>query len=142
MTEVTGRCLCGIVRYAFDADAVLWRGHCHCDSCRRATGAPLVTWFGVQKDGWRWTAVPPQSYQSSSWAERFFCANCGAAMGYRSDKLPDEFHGLAVSLDDPADFAPGAHFFTSHRLPWLHVADDLPRYLDGGKTLERPDRSG
>ena len=136
MTCTSGRCLCGAVRYEFDADAVIWRGHCHCESCRRACSAPVVSWFGVANSGWRWAGQTPKRYQSSGWAERFFCPECGSQMAYRSSKLPDEIHGLAASLDDPADFAPGVHFFHSRALPWLHIADDLPRYLDGGKTLE------
>ena len=39
-------------------------------------------------------------------------------------------------MDDPEGFEPNAHFFHSKRLSWLHVTDDLPRYVDGGKTLE------
>ena len=132
----TGRCLCGNVTYEFDADAMIWQGHCHCETCRRAASAPMVSWFGVQKDGWRWTGAAPKHYKSSAWADRWFCPTCGSQMGYRSDKLPDEVHGLAATLDAPETFRPGAHFFHSKRLNWLHIQDDLPRYLDGGKTLE------
>ena len=134
--ERSGHCLCGAVTYAFDSEALIWQGHCHCESCRRATGAPMVSWFGVHKDSWRWTGATPTSYSSSSWAERWFCPTCGSPMAYRSDKLPDEIHGLAATLDNPADFEPGAHFFHRAALPWLHVQDDLPRYVDGGKTLD------
>ena len=137
MTTLSGRCLCGAMRFSFYPDAVIWRGYCHCESCRRACSAPVVGWFGVHKDSWRWVGQTPKRFASSAWAERFFCPDCGSQVGYRSSKLPDEFHGLAASLDDPSDFAPGAHFFHSKALPWLHIADDLPRYLDGGKTLDR-----
>ena len=137
MTIKSGHCLCGAVTYEFDAEAVIWQGHCHCESCRRACGAPIVSWFGVQKDVWRWTGTPPRQFNSSDWAERFFCADCGSQMAYRSTKLPDEIHGLAATLDDPAEFTPGAHFFHAQALPWLHCEDQLPRYVDGGKTLEQ-----
>lgn len=137
MTSTSGRCLCGAVRYKFDPETVIWRGYCHCESCRRACSAPVAAWFGVPHSGWRWVGTPPKSYKSSDWAERYFCIDCGSQMAYRSDKLPDEIHGLAATLDDPATFAPGAHFFHSKTLPWLHIDDDLPRYLDGGKTLEK-----
>ena len=137
MASSSGRCLCGAVRFKFDIETVIWRGHCHCDTCRRACSAPVVTWFGVPKTAWRWFGEAPQHYQSSDWAERFFCGTCGSQVAYQSDKLPKEIHGLAACLDDPADFAPDAHFFHSKHLPWLHIADDLPRYVDGGKTLEQ-----
>jgi hypothetical protein len=136
MPSTSGRCLCGNVRYKFDPLALLWRGLCHCESCRRASSAPVVAWFGVRNSGWRWDGTAPQTYKSSDRAERYFCGRCGSPMGFRTDKLPDEIHGLAATLTDPADFAPQAHYFHAKALPWLHIDDDLPRYLDGGKTLE------
>ncbi len=134
----SGRCLCGAVRYRFDAQALLWQGHCHCESCRRSCSAPMTSFFGVRATAWRWHGTPPASYQSSAWAERFFCPRCGSQMAYRSDKLPDEIHGYAATLNDPTAYRPGAHFFHAERVAWLHVEDDLPRYRDGGKTLEDP----
>jgi len=131
-----GYCLCGAIRYEFDEVGVIWQGHCHCESCRRACGAPLVSWFGVDKTRWRWTGETPSSYRSSDWAERWFCPKCGTPMGYASDKLPDEMHGLASTLSNPDWFTPQAHYFHSKSLPWLHIDDDLPRYVDGGKTLD------
>lgn len=140
MTSTSGRCLCGAVRYKFDPNAVLWRGHCHCDSCRRACSAPFTTFFGVRASAWRWFGTPPASHRSSEWAERFFCPGCGAQMAYRTDKLPGEIHGYAATLTDHSDFAPEAHFFTAEQVAWLHLADDLPGYSDGGKTPEKPKR--
>ena len=136
MPSNSGRCLCGAVRYRFDPAAVLWRGHCHCESCRRACSAPIVSWFSVRLADWRWEGKPPGKHRSSDRAERYFCIDCGSQMGYRSDRLPDEIHGLAASLDSPEDFAPEAHYFHGETLPWIHVADGLPRYVDGGRTLE------
>ncbi len=137
MDKASGHCMCGAVRYTFDTKAVLWRGLCHCDSCRRACSAPVVAWFGVQKSGWHWQGAAPKRRQSSDCATRYFCPACGSQMAFETTKLPDEIHGLAPSLDDPAHFAPQAHFFHAEAMPWLHVTDDLPRYRDGGKTLEQ-----
>lgn len=61
-------------------------------------------------------------------------------MAYRTDKLPGEIHGYAATLTDHSDFAPEAHFFTAEQVAWLHLADDLPGYSDGGKTPEKPKR--
>ena len=55
-------------------------------------------------------------------------------MGYRSDRLPEEIHGLAASLDTPDEFTPQVHYFTGKALPWCHISDSLHRYTDGGKT--------
>ncbi len=131
MFSASGRCLCGAVHYKFDPDALLWTGYCHCDSCRRACSAPVTVYFGVRLSAWRWFGEPA-SFASSTHATRSFCRDCGSPLAYRTKKLPDEIHGFAASLDDPAAFAPQAHFYHAEALPWLHIADDLPRHEKGG----------
>lgn len=121
----TGRCLCGQLRYRADGP-VLWQMHCHCESCRRATSSPMTTYFDVADGGWRWTGAAPAVHASSPGVERFFCPTCGSPMAYRSDAAA-EMHFLACTLDDPRDVQPEGHDFWEERLPWLLLADDLPR---------------
>ncbi|MDF0603636.1 GFA family protein [Psychromarinibacter sp. C21-152] len=127
MLDGQGRCLCGQVRYKFDPEAVLWQGHCHCESCRRACSAPFTTFFGVRASAWRWFGKAPSVYRSSPGVERFFCGRCGSQMAYRSDRAPGEIHGYAASLDRPELATPERHEFAAEMLPWVHLADDLPR---------------
>lgn len=122
----SGRCLCGLVRYSCTA-APLWQGHCHCESCRRATSSPFTSFLGVANGGWAWTGEPPATFASSPGVWRDFCARCGSPMAYRSDRYPDEIHFYAASLDDPAAFAPTAHFHSADMLPWVNPGDGLPR---------------
>lgn len=122
-----GHCLCGRVRYRADGP-VLWQKHCHCESCRRATSSPVTTFFDVADGGWRWTGEPPARYASSPGVTRFFCPTCGSPMAYRHDSAaPGEMHFLACTLDDPRDVQPEGHDFWEEHLPWLVLADGLPR---------------
>ncbi|MBL6951596.1 MAG: hypothetical protein ISR50_03125 [Alphaproteobacteria bacterium] len=41
MTQMTGGCLCGTIRYAMNASPILVISHCHCSDCRRTAGAPV-----------------------------------------------------------------------------------------------------
>jgi len=41
--RLTGRCLCGAVRYECGAP-ISPAAFCHCESCRRASGAHAVAW--------------------------------------------------------------------------------------------------
>lgn len=118
----TGHCLCGATRYAFDPAAVRWQGLCHCETCRRATGAPVVGWLGVRDGGWSWQGQAPGRYASSPGVTRCFCTTCGTPMSYASTRWPDETHFLAATLSDPADYHPTAEFFTAERLEWTHAA--------------------
>jgi hypothetical protein len=123
----TGRCLCGAVRFAWDGPPN-WQGLCHCDSCRRATGAPVVAFVGVPKDAWRWTGQPPRDFASSPGVVRQFCPTCGATVTYRTAESPDEVHVHAALLDDPRDVAPSFHAHWDEHLPWLSLSDTLERH--------------
>ena len=121
-----GHCLCGDVRWACDGDPT-WNALCHCDSCRRAAGAPVVACIGVRRSEVRWTGAAPAAYRSSPGAERWFCTRCGSAMAFVGADFPDEIFLYAASLEDPAAYRPTLHTHHGEHLPWLALADDLPR---------------
>jgi hypothetical protein len=122
----SGRCLCGAVTYRCTAEP-LWQGHCHCESCRRATASPFTSFFGVRNGTWGWTGADPASFPSSPGTSRDFCPTCGTQMAYRNVRWPDETHFYAATLDNPTAFTPARHYHAAERLPWVHLADDLPQ---------------
>lgn len=127
MAQKRGRCLCGEVSFEYTGPEN-WRGHCHCESCRRNTSSPFTTFFGVPKIAYRFTGKQPSVYRSSPGVRRLFCANCGTPMAYESDRYPDEIHFYAASLADPAGFVPEFHVHWAEKVPWVTLADDLPRH--------------
>ena len=126
----SGRCLCGAVRYRFEGEPK-WQGHCHCESCRRATSSPLTSFFCVADDGLTWEGEVAR-YASSPGVERLFCGRCGSPMGYRNAKRPDETDLFAATLDDASAYAPAFHVFWAEHVPWLHVEDGLTKHEGGG----------
>ena len=127
MTEMTGRCLCGAVTWR-TAAPVLWAGHCHCASCRRATASPMTSFFGVARDSVTWAGDMTRVATSGGQVMRSFCTACGTPMTAQKEIWPDETHLYAATLDDPTLFEPQAHFHFAERLPWLHITDDLPKH--------------
>lgn len=125
----TGRCQCGAVSYELTGP-VKWSAHCHCRDCRRATGAPFVTWVGFQRQQIRWTGEAPARYASSKGVERGFCGKCGTPLFYQGERWSEEIHLLAGTFDRPEEIKPQIHAYTRDRLPWIHLADGLPT-LDG-----------
>lgn len=120
-----GHCLCGAARFRL-VGPHNWVGHCHCESCRRATASPFTTWVGQPNGAWELTGPEIRSYQSSPGNTRGFCGTCGSPLYFKSDRYPDEMHFYAALLDDPASVEPAEHFHASERLSWLHLADGLP----------------
>jgi hypothetical protein len=129
-TELTGRCLCGSVRYRA-AGAPLWVTHCHCESCRRATGAPLTTYAGFATESFAWTKGEPTSFASSPGVRRTFCGRCGTSLTYQGERWPGEMHVLAATLDRPEAVTPKGEAFAEERLPWLHLAPPPEPAADG-----------
>lgn len=123
---LSGGCLCGGVH--FEAARVAWRAHCHCTMCRRAHGAPVVTWIGVKRPDFRLVAGAElvATFRSSPEAVRRFCRSCGTMMFFEGERWPDEVH-IARALCD-GDAPPRvAHAFWDDRVPWIEMRDDLPR---------------
>ena len=79
---LTGRCLCGSIRYE-TAAPVSPPAFCHCESCRRATGAHVVAWMTVDRQALRWLGHEPRWHASSPGVVRGFCTGCGTPLTYR-----------------------------------------------------------
>jgi hypothetical protein len=122
--NVEGGCLCGAVRYRATGpgtNATL----CHCVSCRRAAGAPLVAWVTFASANFAFTAAQPNAYHSSPPVVRTFCGRCGSPLTYVHADFPGEIDVTIASLDQPDDVAPRDHTWTSQQLRWMQGIAEL-----------------
>src|SRR5579871_1959570 len=87
-TVLTGRCLCGAVHYECGSP-VSPPCFCHCESCRRASGAHVVAWATVPRRSFRLTQGALGKYRSSQQAEREFCERCGTPVTYFNKDDPE-----------------------------------------------------
>ncbi|MDP7391688.1 MAG: GFA family protein [Alphaproteobacteria bacterium] len=133
MTSRAGGCLCGAVRYAAEGKP-LWVAHCHCRSCRRQSGAPVVTWAGYRPANVAWSSGPPDTFNSAEDVTRRFCGACGTPLSYEGTRWPDELHILVATLDDPESLTPTAHVFWSEHLSWLEIDDGLKKFETIGSS--------
>jgi hypothetical protein len=126
-----GCCLCGRVRYRIEG-APQDAGYCHCRMCQRSAGAPVVAWLTMASAQFAWSAGEPAVHRSSPGAERLFCPDCGTQLVFRGLAQPELLDVTLASLDDPAAVAPDHHIWTTSRIAWFELADDLPRHPEGG----------
>ena len=76
-------CMCGAVRYELTGDPI-WRGYCHCHSCRRHTGAPVVAWVTLKSESVKWIKGERTHYESSPGKFRGFCRDRGTPLTWES----------------------------------------------------------
>lgn len=125
--SLTGRCLCGSVRYRAPLP-ISPPTLCHCESCRRATGAHVVAWVTVANEALEFTAGSPVIYESSPQVRRGFCGSCGTPLTYWTKKRPGDIDLTVASLDRPDAVVPIDHVWMSDALAWDKPRDGLPGY--------------
>jgi hypothetical protein len=117
-----GGCLCGAVRFRASGapKSVFW---CHCQSCRRHSGAPVSVFVGFEHAAYTVTKGEVTKFKSSARTTRGFCSRCGSTLTCETTYLPTETHFHVGAFDHAEQLPPGKHVFRNEQLPWLHLAD-------------------
>jgi len=140
-TKPTGGCHCGAVRYEATG-APLYVPYCHCETCRKTTGAPVVLFVMFKEDQVQFTKGVRKVYRSSPSVKRTFCGDCGTPLSYEGGWGGSEIIEIYIStLDAPEQFKPDRHVFHGEHIDWFDVADQLPRYI-GSSTGAQPYQIG
>ncbi|AZZ35984.1 aldehyde-activating protein [Bdellovibrio sp. qaytius] len=112
MNTTHGSCLCGKVAITINPEKKIFDA-CHCGMCRKWGGGPALTVHGGPKfeiTGFDHITV----FNSSDWAERAFCKNCGTHLYYHLKG--GDFHTFPLGLfKDTEDFKFDVQIFTDHK---------------------------
>jgi len=135
---LTGGCLCRAVRYEC-GPPISPPCFCHCESCRRASGAHSVAWATVRKDTFRVTAGALREYASSPPVLRQFCERCGAQITYWNRESPDTIDVTIATLEHPDSVAPVDHIWMQDSVAWDRPNDGKPQFRTGRTAGERFD---
>ena len=139
---IHGSCLCGAIRFEIDR-AVGPFEICHCNRCRKTSGAAGLPTIGVLASDYRMTAgkelissykapilYKPPAYHS------FFCSRCGSPVP-PAEPENNKLEIPAGLLDDDPGIRPDKHIFIEFMPAWDRVTDELPQYKIGELVLER-----
>ena len=122
-----GGCLCGAVRYAFDA-APLATVACHCRDCQKLTGATNLLTLYVDRAAFRHEQGEVVRYRkradSGREADYVRCAQCGTRVWHEALTAPQYVFVAAGTLDDPSWVVPVAHIWTSRAAPSARIPAD------------------
>ena len=130
MTHVAhGRCTCGEVRYAL-TDTPLFVHCCHSTWCQRETGSAfvlngLIERSAVEVTGTTDDVETPSASGKGQIISR--CPTCRVALWSVYSGAGDKFLFVRMgTLEDPAQFPPDIHIFTSTKQPWVTLPDGVP----------------
>lgn len=127
---LTGRCLCGAVRYTSDAEPQSVT-YCHCDDCRRVTGSAFNVGVGVPASTFQLSGET-KGYESTNdeghTKTREFCPACGSQLFTR---YPDLVFIKAGTLDHSEGLRPTREIWTEMAVPWSKIPDGLHKFPRG-----------
>jgi len=127
---ITGRCLCGRVRFEV-SEPLLEAEYCHCKRCQRRTGttasASALTapgTFRVTEGEELLGAFKPDD----GWHD-YFCRECGGHLYGQSHEDPRLICVPMGAIDGDPGVRPAFHQFVAYAAPWDPLPDDgLPRF--------------
>ncbi len=128
----TGGCFCGKIKYEITGSP-LHQTVCHCDGCRRSSGAASVPWLTVTASDFKLTAGEPAEIRSALYPKstcdgcgglRLFCPTCGTPIAFKGDDRADREIDITVgSLDVPQNVSPTEDVFADQKLPWVTLLE-------------------
>jgi hypothetical protein len=126
MTQLTGGCLCGAIRYAVSQPITELRV-CHCRDCQKMSGTGGSVNAAIPSATLQITQGTPKRYtvtaDSGRTLHRFFCGDCGSHLFSRRELTPENT-GLRIGTLD-AEHAGGmkitAHIWTKSARSWDHI---------------------
>ncbi len=123
-----GSCLCGTVSYEIQ-DGPKKVLMCHCQKCRKASGAAFATNGLVDRTAFAVTrgAEAIAEFESSPGVLRRFCGKCGSPI-YSFRPAHDFVVVRLGTLDSPLEMRPSAHIYVGSKAEWDVIHDDLPQF--------------
>ena len=121
--QYDGGCLCGAVRLLATGKPkwILW---CHCNSCRKHSGAPASVFVSFEHSAYTVTKGEITKFSSSPGVLRGFCSRCGSTLTCENERYPTEAHFHVGVFDRAQDLKPMGHIYREEQLPWLNLAEE------------------
>lgn len=138
-----GGCTCGHVRYQVVSDPLIVHG-CHCRGCQKNSGSAFA--LNALFEAGHVTLVSGTVEEisvptpSGTGQDITRCTECKAAIwsNYNMGGLRKQIRFIRVgTLDDPDQFPPDVHIYTTSKQPWVILPTGDPRvdeFYDFSKT--------
>ncbi len=128
--KIEGGCYCGEIRYHFEGD-VATTMQCHCRECQYITGGNPNVFAMLPEAGFTYTQGEPHSFSRTdidNAVTRYFCGNCGAAIGTKAPAAAGTMVVKVGTMDDASFYQPALAIFTKDAQSFHHIPDGMPAF--------------
>lgn len=123
----TGGCLCGDARYRLAARPLAVNA-CHCDDCKRLSGATNLLMILAAREAFSSEGGPVDRYRKRADSGREIdivrCARCGVRLWHEPLSAPALVFVVVGTLDDPSWAIPTSHIWVEKASPGVLFQDD------------------
>ena len=125
-SNLSGHCYCGAIKFEASGGPI-GVGHCHCESCRRASGSVMTTFATYRLDKVEFTGAMPTRFPTDDGVVRSFCGQCGSPVAYESTDQENQIDLHLGLFDDLKQIKPQKHSFYAEKASWLQADEHLPK---------------
>ena len=130
--EIYGSCFCNAVQYKLDVapKAVV---NCHCNFCRKHSGAAFSTYAVVPEAGLEIIAGQDSisAFQFKDNAYKHFCKQCGSPIYNKNVR----YQGLRMvylgGISESSDIVPTANIYCESQLVWVPAIAEIRNFAQG-----------
>ncbi len=134
MNKTTAQCLCGSIRFTLNGKPLM-QGNCHCNDCRKATGASFATILFFKIENLNLESGEPVQFQhtaeSGNIMTKEFCPKCGSLLFGQNSGRPGVKSVFVGCLEDANFVKPEFNVWTTRALPFTHLDENTERFEKG-----------
>jgi len=130
MTRLTGRCLCGSVRFEAETEIAM-QANCHCTDCQQVSGSPYATLLFVNEADVKITGTLKSfshKVDSGNELRKDFCPICGSQMFGGNEARPGKIAIKAGVINEKEHIKPQFNVFASSKMPCTILDDSIPAF--------------
>jgi hypothetical protein len=131
MSQISGSCLCGAIKYTCAAQAVMVAA-CHCSHCQKQSGSAFSVNVAIPKGSLQFTAGKAAIYKdkgsSGMPVYRHFCSGCGSPLFSDVVATPQLDWLKAGTLDDASWVKPVANIWCNSAQSWVTYPEGVAKF--------------